>query len=67
MKIPSFESFLEEHWMNNLAEGQAKEQSIEATERWIEGLDVAELIEFGDAYGKRVADYKDMEYAPKLI
>lgn len=60
MKILSFESFLEEHWMDNLAEGQSKDASISATERWMEGLDVAELIELGNKYGERVNDLADL-------
>jgi len=65
MKIPSFQYFLEEYWMENLAEGQTKDQSIEATDRWIEQLEVQELIDFGELYGQRIADIKDVENAPK--
>ena len=51
--------------MENLAEGQTKDQSIEATDRWIEQLEVQELIDFGELYGQRIADIKDVENAPK--
>lgn len=46
-----FESFLSEYWMDNLAEGQSKEQSIDATERWMNDLQIDEIIELANLYG----------------
>lgn len=53
----SFEEFLEEYWFDHLAEGQSKDASMEAIERWMCNLDVEELIGFADLYG----DWREMQ------
>ena len=54
MKDPTFQEFLETWWMEREAEGQSKDQSIEAIERWIEDLEVETLISLADIYGKEM-------------
>lgn len=54
MNNRTFDNFLEEWWMEHEAEGQTKDDSIEATERWIENLDVQELIDFANIYGREM-------------
>jgi len=57
MKNQSFEQFLEEYWYENEAEGQAKEESVEACEKWIENLEVGDIIPLAD----RFADKREMQ------
>ena len=50
----TFESFLQQYWMDEEAEGQTKDQCEDACEDWMSRLDVAELIELGEAFGRQV-------------
>ena len=49
----TFESFLQQYWMDEEAEGQTKDQCEDACDTWMEQLDVAELIELGELYGSQ--------------
>lgn len=47
-KETSFEEFLQEYWMDNISEGQTKDQIEDAYENWLSQLDVQELIDLAD-------------------
>lgn len=62
----TFENYLHEFWMENLAEGQTKDASIDATERWMENLDVQELLNYGTLYGK-VMELRGMKTIQEIM
>ncbi len=52
--MKTFETFLQEYWMENEAEGQTKDQCEDAEENWESNLDVQEVIDLADEYAKEL-------------
>lgn len=56
-KYPTFNDFIEEQFMDSTdAEGLVKDNFEDAFDSWLSELDVNDIIEYGEDYGKHLIE-----------
>lgn len=65
--MKTFEEFLEDKFANGRADGRVTKDNYESMfESWLENLDVQELIDFGEEYGKYCIKQNEIDEQKKM-